>query len=65
MCRLQMSWCVFQFQAICNHIADSLAVTQNNEKYYYLRLKGKKGHWLNPLISFLSQTKALVNFYRL
>ena len=35
MCWLQMSQWVLKCQAICNHIADSLAVTQDNENYYY------------------------------
>ena len=55
MCWLQMSQCVLQCQANCNHVADSLAVTQDNESYYcwlYHRPKGKmQGHWLNSLIS--------------
>ena len=44
MYRLQMFRCALQYQAICNHIADSLAVTQDSENYYYWlyhRLKGK------------------------
>ena len=45
MCRLEMSLCVLQYQAICNHIANWLAVTQDNENYnfwLYHRLRGKK-----------------------
>ena len=52
MCRLQMSWWVLQYQAICHYIVDSFSVTQKNENYYYWldhRLKGKD---TRPLIEF-------------
>ena len=70
MCRLLMSWYVLQYQAICNHIIDSFSVTQDAE-FIIIDLttvwKGKKiqGHWLNSLISLLSQTSALVYLSRL
>ena len=44
MCKLQMSWWVFHYQATSDHIVDSFSVTQDNENYYYWlehHLKGK------------------------
>ena len=44
-----------QYKAICNHISDSLAVTQDNANYYcwlFHRLKEKYTGWLIELSDF-------------